>query len=907
MEFSLDHVDSNPAGNNAPSTSLQQSALNNSVRQQYGFNVLVAGLDKVPQYPWKKWGIEAQTDSDAQAIFGQMESDKITCWGFVCGFNGLQAFDFDWSWVYRRWRKHFGDRAETLTLQTPNGGFRPHYVCEKPVTDDRYKRTLHTELKGPGRFVVFEGNAKRENGEIGEYAVVVDKPIREDNSIISDTLTWLDETQKRFHFLFWNCLRSRFSGKRLTDPDHNVRLFLVDIMVCDGFGDEEIFELYRDFSDFNMAKTEYQINYTRKKVKDGLKPPTCKTLQETLGWNEESCSGCERKRRQKHVQKAGVEDEGSQANHMVTLAIESSTELFHDDSRNCYARITHSDAASILRIRSKEFRIWLSKLLWEARNKAPSGDALNSAICVLESKALFEGVQHKLYNRVAPDPDGDDIWIDMCNDRGQAIKVTAEDWQIVDKPPVLFRRYSHQQPLVTPTRGGDSNLFFRFVNLAEDNEDTRILLIITVIHFLIPEIPHVILTLYGIQGAAKTTLLKLIRELIDPSSLGVLSIPRDEREMVQQLSHNWCAFYDNVGTLSWWQSDSLCRATSGGGFSKRELYSDDDDVIYNFYRCLGLNGINIAAQRPDLLDRCLLMGLKHIPKDKRKTEKTFWREFNKVKGEILGGFLDTLSKAIKNYPTINLEQLYRMADFTKWGCAISKALGIEQKKFLSAYDASVESQIEEAAHSSLVAEVIPKFMDGRLEWEGSPSELYSKLLETAKEMGVSVRQKAWPKAPNSLIRSINELVPALKQLGYEVETKRRSGGARLVRINTVTTVTIALNHENDGKLGIDAGDDVQGNKIPSLIPPLIPSLIPAPKTDGKTPSSDGSDDILHTSGISLDDLVSVHWTDSFFGEHECGVCGYRRLTSWQGETNKGDKIPICDNCQREYEKRREVT
>jgi hypothetical protein len=519
---------------------------------------------------------------------------------------------------------------------------------------------------------------------------------------------------------------------------------------------------------------------------------------------------------------------------MVKLAIESSTELFHDDSRNCYAKITHSDATSILRIRSKGFKIWLSKLLWEAKNKAPSSEALNSAINVLESKALFEGAQHKLYNRVAPDPDGDGIWIDMCNDKWQAIKVTAEDWQIVDKPPVLFRRYSHQQPLVTPTRGGDPNLFFRFVNLAEDNEDTRILLIITVIHFLIPEIPHVILTLYGIQGAAKTTLLKLIRELIDPSSLGVLSIPRDEREMVQQLSHNWCAFYDNVGMLSWWQSDSLCRATTGGGFSKRELYSDDDDVIYNFYRCIGLNGINIAAQRPDLLDRCLLMGLKHIPKDKRKTEKTLWREFNKVKGEILGGFLDTLSKAIKNYPTINLEQLYRMADFTKWGCAISKALGIAQKKFLSAYDASVESQIEEAAHSSPVAEVIPKFMDGRLEWEGSPSELYSKLLETAKEMGVSVRQKAWPKAPNSLVRSINELVPALKQLGYEVETKRRSGGARLVRINTVTTVTIALEHENDGKLGIDAGDDVQGNKIPSLIP--------SPKTDVKTPSSDGSDD-----------------------------------------------------------------
>ena len=37
-------------------------------------------------------------------------------------------------------------------------------------------------------------------------------------------------------------------------------------------------------------------------------------------------------------------------------------------------------------------------------------------------------------------------------------------------------------------------------------------------------------------------------------------------------------------------------ARARGGFSKRELYSDDADVIYNFKRCVGLNGINIVAR-----------------------------------------------------------------------------------------------------------------------------------------------------------------------------------------------------------------------------------------------------------------------------------------------------------------------
>jgi len=59
--------------------------------------------------------------------------------------------------------------------------------------------------------------------------------------------------------------------------------------------------------------------------------------------------------------------------------------------------------------------------------------------------------------------------------------------------------------------------------------------------------------------------------------------------------------------------------------------------------------------------------------------------------------------------------------------------------------------------------------------------------------------------------------------------------------------------------------------------------------------------------VSIDDLISVHWSDSLSEEKECGICGYKKMTSWQGETNKGEKIPVCEDCQREFEKRREVS
>jgi len=60
------------------------------------------------------------------------------------------------------------------------------------------------------------------------------------------------------------------------------------------------------------------------------------------------------------------------------------------------------------------------------------------------------------------------------------------------------------------------------------------------------------------------------------------------------------------------------------------------------------------------------------------------------------------------------------------------------------------------------------------------------------------------------------------------------------------------------------------------------------------------------SPLKLEDLTFVHWADEFYGEHECCVCGYQKLTSWQAEDFKGNKHWICDDCKQEWEKRREV-
>jgi DNA-directed RNA polymerase subunit RPC12/RpoP len=442
-------------------------------------------------------------------------------------------------------------------------------------------------------------------------------------------------------------------------------------------------------------------------------------------------------------QTSGEERKRSQADRLVSFCLSNNPLLFHDQHKTPFARINQAGVNVIMPLRSRQFKCWLANLMWRIQQKAPGTEGINSAINILQGKALLEGEQHTLYNRVAPGEDG--FWIDMCDDKWRAIKVDAEGWRIVENPPTLFRRYSHQLPLVEPIPGGDPWRLLNYINIDKNDEDTKLTIMCNCTSYFVPLIPHLILILYGIQGSGKTWVFMILRRIFDPSSIEVLAMPRDEREGVQQLDHHWLAFYDNITSIPTWISDRLCRAATGGGFTKRELFSDDEDVIYMFKRCVGLNGINVVAQRGDLLDRGLLIGLEHITPENRKTEQQLLADFEKEKAGILGGFLDVLVRAIQLYPTINSDKLFRMADFTRWGCAIAKALGRSEEEFINAYGSKVKIQIEEAAHGSPVATVLLDYSETviaktkKKEWSGTPSDLFIRLLEHAKTMEISTR------------------------------------------------------------------------------------------------------------------------------------------------------------------------
>src|SRR5690606_32606817 len=108
------------------------------------------------------------------------------------------------------------------------------------------------------------------------------------------------------------------------------------------------------------------------------------------------------------------------------------------------------------------------------------------------------------------------------------------------------------------------------------------------------------------------TPMRIMKRLIDPSSIEGLPLLSPGQDFMQIADHHAFLFFDNLSGMPVGVSDALARASTGDGFSKRRHYSDDDDFVYKIQLPIAINGINQVITKADLLDRAILIKLKRI-------------------------------------------------------------------------------------------------------------------------------------------------------------------------------------------------------------------------------------------------------------------------------------------------------
>jgi len=455
-------------------------------------------------------------------------------------------------------------------------------------------------------------------------------------------------------------------------------------------------------------------------------------------------------------------------------------ELFHGRDLKCYATIPINGHFETWPINSPTFKDWFLCWYFKTYGRAPKKRVLQEFIENATAWAKFEGPEYEVFVRVAHV--GGKIFIDLANESWQVVEVSSYGWRVLDHSPVKFLRPTGLTSLPYPKMRNLEDLY-PFINCREEDWP---LVVAWLLGTFSPG-PYPILILQGEQGSAKSTTARLLKAIVDPNFAPLRTKPRNEWDLMIAAKNSWCLSYDNLSGLRDSLSDSFCRLATGGGLGTRKFYSDNNETIFRAMRPLIVNSIDNLVRRGDLADRAILIELPKIGKGERLPETELWRLFNTALPGILGGLFDALGAALANINKVELAELPRMADFTKWIVAAEPALHWEPGTFLAAYARNRAAVVEHSLEGDPVAVAVITLMKNRVIWEGTATELLRILTEIAGDF----RGSSWPKEPNILSKRINRAVPFLRVVGIEIEIGKwgkKRGRKTVIRKISVGTV-----------------------------------------------------------------------------------------------------------------------
>jgi len=551
----------------------------------------------------------------------------------------------------------------------------------------------------------------------------------------------------------------------------------------------------------------------------------------------------------------------TQAEIIIKLA--SHGEFFHDCHKLGFVTLPDGNIQATYPIRSTDFRLWLRRAYFQQTGKAPSAQALNDALGVIEAQALFDGPPLPVFVRVGEH--GGKVYLDLGGPSWCAVEVDAQGWRVAANPPVKFVRRPGMLPLPLPHPEGTVDEMRSFLNLPAGSagDKTWELIVSWLVVAFRPTGPYPILAIHGPQGSAKSTAARMLRSLVDPNSSPLRAEPKELRDLVISAKNGWCCAFDNLTSLPQWLSDGLCRLATGGGFATRALYTDDEEALFEAMRPVILTGINPVAASQDLIDRQVLVELQDFgTDDERQEEAIIWREFEEARPRLLGALLKGVSVALRRMETMKISRLPRMADFSKWATAAEAAWGWPDGAFLEAYAENRAGQAAASVEADLVATTLVDFMREREFWEGTPTELHETLTtlvpEEKRKLKVG-KSYAWPHAPNVLTRRLRKAQVFLKHFGIRItgahsgertiRVDRKSQGITVHSVHAAQTqnsggspaddISSATVHEGPEYSGLDDTADSLDNAVGNTV-------------HGKAPPDAGLDDV-----DGMDDISAI--------------------------------------------------
>ena len=508
-------------------------------------------------------------------------------------------------------------------------------------------------------------------------------------------------------------------------------------------------------------------------------------------------------KQQKKLQKKRKSKKKGSTTGIVKKSLLDDSTLFSTPIGEAYGAFYTGNRVEVWPLKSWEFEMIIARSFFKCTGELPTKKDILKIRSDLIMAAHILGSVHDVHIRNAAF--GGFVYVDLCNERGELVKITPAGWTIVKqelKPP-FFTKPAGMLPLPTPEEGGDIAELAEFVRVRK--KEDFILLASLVLGAMNPNGPFPIFICLGPQGSGKSSLFRFLGEIIDPSEAALTPLPRSERDLLIASMRSLLLRFDNVSKLSQLMSDALCRLSTEGEMRTRKLYTNIQEIILKAKRPFIINGISTFAFQNDLLDRAISFLLANIPANQRRPETEIRADWEKAKPRIQGAFYTAVSAALANLDKVKPDSLPRMADFASWVIAAEPACPWEKGEFLKAYEQNRIEMIETAIEAEPVGIAILKLMEGHNTWTGTSTELLKALEQFATDQSRKLAE--WPKAPVVLSNRLMRLEGFLVSKGLRIDRKRLPDKRLIVLAKIEKEVAVKIKKEAVAEVVADTQPD----------------------------------------------------------------------------------------------------
>ncbi len=482
---------------------------------------------------------------------------------------------------------------------------------------------------------------------------------------------------------------------------------------------------------------------------------------------------------------------------------------FQDQRQEHYIEIIEKDRRQTLRLDSKAFQQIFAERYHQHTREALNETTRRQMMRILHGQARL-GPRLRLSVRMAEEKEG--LLLDMGTECGHLAVIHTGGWEILRRGRPQFLQPPHMLTLPKPV-GGQREIRYQAKGEAKSEAKTgpegegqtparepakEAPIHMELLRELMPQLHEMdwqgvlawltgtlhpglilpMLCLIGPQGSGKTTMARILRRILDPSTAETMALPT-ENGMLSLLQDHAIPIFDNAGRLNTAQANMLCRAVTGNA---KSLTDGNETAQERLRRPLILTALELPSLAPDWLDRAWIIDLAQMENGRRIPESGLWPLFDTLHAQLLAAALDLTSATLAAWHRLTPSDLPRMADFATWGMASMAAQGQPAEQFLACIERNGarlrEAELEANPMASAILEMLERAEATNDEngktvrrWEGGMEDLLEQVPAEARPYRTAAGRK------------LRTMAPLLGHFGLRLEFQRnKKEGKRTIKI-----------------------------------------------------------------------------------------------------------------------------